>query len=123
MATASSFLFLMRRKNNTTQAPPYEQPPSPPSAADRKALIDEFIHSNINTVTVHSLCEFLDLKKNELYALTRTLYRKTPGQLIREKRKAIVLETYKNNPETPVDELASIVGYSERHIQNILDTE
>lgn len=123
VATASSFLFLMRRKNNTTQAPPYEQPPSPPSAADRKALIDEFIHSNINTVTVHSLCEFLDLKKNELYALTRTLYRKTPGQLIREKRKAIVLETYKNNPETPIDELASIVGYSERHIQNILDPE
>lgn len=123
VATASSFLFLMRRKKNTTQAPPYEQPLSPPSAADRKALIDEFIHSNINTVTVHSLCEFLDLKKNELYALTRTLYRKTPGQLIREKRKAIVLETYKNNPETPIDELASIVGYSERHIQNILDTE
>lgn len=123
MATAFGFLFLMRRKNKSTKDPLYEQPPSPPSAADRKALIDEFIHSNINTVTVHSLCEFLHLKKNELYALTRTLYRKTPGQLIREKRKAIVLETYKNNPGTPIDELASIVGYSERHIQNILDEE
>ena len=110
MATAFGLPFLMRRKNNTTQAPPYEQPPSPLSAADRKALIDEFIHSNINTVTVHSLCEFLDLKKNELYALTRTLYRKTPGQLIREKRKAIVLETYKNNPETPLDELVVCQG-------------
>ena len=83
---------------------------------------DQFIDQNISTVTVQSLCDHFGLGKKELYFETSRHFRKTPGKLIRDKRQELVLQSIQDNPDLTVTELALLVGYSERHIHNILDS-
>lgn len=100
---------------------PLEDTEAPELHLPSKEQLDAFIEEHINAITVHLLCTHFDLKKTDLYKATKRLYRKTPGQLIREKRQELILSTRQANPNISIKDLAEIVGYSERHIQNVLD--
>jgi AraC-like DNA-binding protein len=82
-----------------------------------------FIDNHIDSVTVESLLDHFGMIKKDFYKEFKIHFEQTPGQLIRDKRKEKVIQALQTNPDTDITKLAKEVGYSERHIQNILNSK
>lgn len=108
----------------------FQRKPAPPSKtsafSDHQIFQDEcqqYIRTHLNTVTLNSLCDHFELSVRDLYNLVKSTSGKTPGQLIREMRKEVILQRISESPDIDLAKLAEEVGYSERHIKNLLDDE
>lgn len=75
----------------------------------------------MDSVTVELLFTHFGMQKKEFYQKFDSYFHQTPGEYIRKKRKEKALSILKSDPNTDKSTLAKQVGYSERHIQNILD--
>ena len=83
--------------------------------------VNEFIDNHMDSVTVELLFTHFGMQKKEFYQKFDSYFHQTPGEYIRKKRKEKALSILKSDPNTDKSTLAKQVGYSERHIQNILD--
>ena len=88
-----------------------------------KETVISFIDNHIDSVTVESLLDHFGMIKKDFYKEFKIHFKQTPGQLIRDKRKEKVIQALQTNPDTDITKLAKEVGYSERHIQNILNSK
>ncbi|MGA1584098.1 MAG: hypothetical protein ACO4CH_12685, partial [Saprospiraceae bacterium] len=86
-----------------------------------RELVETYINDHISTVSVNSLCEYLGLTKRAFYKYFHKHYRELPGNIIRDRRKALVLKSRQQNPSLTIRQLGELVGYSDRHIINILE--
>lgn len=108
----------------------FQKKPAPPpktsAFSDHQIFQDEcqqYIRTHLNTVTLNSMCDHFELSVRDLYSLVKSTSGKTPGQLIREMRKEVILQRISESPNIDLAKLAEEVGYSERHIKNLLDDE
>lgn len=111
-------VFISKRHLKSQDSPPLIN--NLPSSFETQ--IDDYINQNIHNVTVDTICAHFDITKRELYRKLKHLLLPSPGQLIREKRQELIFKVLDTNPETDIETLANMVGYSKRHVQNILDS-
>ena len=80
-----------------------------------QAQIIEYIVSNINSVSITSICNHFELPVNKLYKL---LGDKKPGDLIREERLKIVRQMRIENKS--IKEIAQATGFSISYLKKLL---
>jgi AraC-like DNA-binding protein len=120
LLAASAFLLWHRLSKRRTLIPSPTGTSAPDAHLPMEERVRKYIDHHISTVTVETLAEHLGIGTRELYREIKSHFRKTPGQLIREYRKELVLKIHEEYPDESISDLAARVGYSERHIQNIL---
>lgn len=123
LGASGFYWYKSRRKKDMMNAPSGDPSPHPDAGLPLEVRVNRFIEQNISTVTVETLAEHLGIGIRELYREIKRLYQKTPGQLIREYRKDLVLKILEENPEESITTLAAQVGYSERHVMNIIGND
>jgi len=80
-----------------------------------QAQINEYIVSNISSVSINSICNHFELPVNKLYNL---LGKKKPGDLIREERLKIVRQMKIENKS--IKEIARATGFSNSYVKKLL---
>jgi hypothetical protein len=80
-----------------------------------QAQINEYIVSNISSVSINSICNHFELPVNKLYNL---LGKKKPGDLIREERLKIVSQMKIENKS--IKEIARATGFSNSYVKKLL---
>lgn len=80
-----------------------------------QAQINEYIVSNISSVSINSICDHFELPVNKLYNL---LGDKKPGDLIREERLKIVRQMKIENKSKK--EIAQATGFSTSYLKKLL---
>jgi outer membrane protein assembly factor BamB len=82
-----------------------------------QAQINEYIVSNISSVSINSICNHFELPVNKLYNL---LGKKKPGDLIREERLKIVKQMKIENKS--IKEIAQATGFSTSYLKKLLSS-
>lgn len=82
-----------------------------------QAQINEYIVSNISSVSINSICNHFELPVNKLYNL---LGKKKPGDLIREERLKIVRQMKIENKS--IKEIAQATGFSTSYLKKLLSS-
>ena len=80
-----------------------------------QAQINEYIVSNISSVSINSICDHFELPVNKLYNL---LGEKKPGDLIREERLKIVRQMKIENKS--LKEITQATGFSTSYLKKLL---
>jgi len=80
-----------------------------------QAQINEYIVSNITSVSINSICNHFELPVNKLYNL---LGKKKPGDFIREERLKIVRQMKIENKS--IKEIARATGFSNSYVKKLL---
>lgn len=83
-----------------------------------KAQINEYIVSNISSVSINSICNHFELPVNKLYNL---LGDKKPGDLIRDERLKIVRQMKIENKS--LKEIAQATGFSISYLRKLLSNQ
>ena len=83
-----------------------------------QAQINEYIVSNISSVSINSICDHFELPVNKLYNL---LGKKKPGDLIREERLKIVRQMKIENKSKK--EIAQATGFSTSYLKKLLSNQ
>jgi hypothetical protein len=82
-----------------------------------QAQINEYIVSNISSVSINSICDHFELPVNKLYNL---LGKKKPGDLIREERIKIARQMKIKNKS--IKEIAQATGFSTSYLKKLLSS-
>ena len=83
-----------------------------------QAQINEYIVSNISSVSINSICDHFELPVNKLYNL---LGDKKPGDLIRDERLKIVRQMKIENKS--LKEIAQATGFSTSYLKKLLSNQ
>ena len=83
-----------------------------------QSQINEYIVSNISSVSINSICDHFELPVNKLYNL---LGEKKPGDLIREERLKIVRQMKIENKSKK--EIAQATGFSTSYLKKLLSNQ
>lgn len=81
-----------------------------------QAQINEYIVSNISSVSINSICDHFELPLNKLYKI---LGKKKPGDLIRKERLKIVRQMKIENKS--IKEIAQATGFSISYLKKMLN--
>ena len=82
-----------------------------------QAQINEYIVSNISSVSINSICDHFELNVNKLYNL---LGKKKPGDIIREERLKILRQMRIENKS--IKDIAQATGFSTSYIKKLLSS-